>query len=152
MFAEIFSKNSSLDESSICSPAFPSRINPRLHSIPVTLGLVKKVIIDLDSWKVTCPGYVSVLVLKNCEPELSYVLLAYHDHGPGKSWKVLEFEKSPELLISFKKCPGLFWDSYMSKENFDHLLSFSRYFIMIGFQIVYNNVIIVIYISEENLN
>ena len=84
VFAKIFFKSSNLDESGICSPAFPSRIYMRLHNIPVTLDLVKKVTIDLDSSKVTRPGCILVVVVKNCEPELSDVL-AHHDHGPGKS-------------------------------------------------------------------
>ena len=36
--------------------------------------MVKKVITNLDSSKVSCPDCISVVVLKNCEPELSYIL------------------------------------------------------------------------------
>ena len=61
MFAEIFSKNSNLDDSGMYLPVFSSRINMRLHNVPVTLDLVKKVIIDLDFSKVICPWlYFSV--------------------------------------------------------------------------------------------
>ena len=61
MFAEIFSKNSNLDDSGMYLPVFSSRINMRLHNVPVTLDLVKKVIIDLDFCKVICPWlYFSV--------------------------------------------------------------------------------------------
>ena len=127
MFAEIFSMKSNLDDWGICSPAFPSRVNMRLHNIPVILDLVKKVIIDLDSSEVTCPGCISVVALKNCEPELSYVL-AHCNQVPGKSWKVLEFDKCAGLLINFKKCPGLSWNSHMRKSIFGHLLSFFKIF------------------------
>ena len=135
MFAEISFTNLNLDESGICSPSFLSRINMRLHNIPVTRDLVKEVIVDLDSIKVTWPGCIPVVAVKNCEPELLYVL-AHCNQGPGKSWKVLEFDKCPGLLINFKKYLRLSWNSYMRKSIFDHLLSFSKYFIMIGFQLV----------------
>ena len=36
--------------------------------------MVKKVITNLDSSKVSGPDCISVVVLKNCEPELSYIL------------------------------------------------------------------------------
>ena len=145
MFAEISFTNSNLDDSGICSPSFLSRINMRLHNIPVTLHLVKKVIVDLDSSKVTWPGCIPVVALKNCEPELFFYVLAHCNQGPGKSWKFLEFDKCPGLLINFKKCLRLSWNSYLRKSIFDHLLSFSKYFIMIGFQFV--SVIMLVFLS-----
>ena len=36
--------------------------------------MVKKVIINLDSSKASGPDCIPVVVLKNCEPELSYIL------------------------------------------------------------------------------
>ena len=36
--------------------------------------MVKKVILNLDSSKVSGPDCIPVVVLKNCEPELSYIL------------------------------------------------------------------------------
>ena len=36
--------------------------------------MVKKVITNLDSSKASCPDCIPVVVLKNCEPELSYIL------------------------------------------------------------------------------
>ena len=50
LFAENFSNNSNLDDSGISLPVFLSRTNLKLHCIPV-------------------------VVLKNCEPELSYILV-----------------------------------------------------------------------------
>ena len=47
--------------SGIYLPAFSSRINTTLHNIPVTLDLVKKIIIDRGFSEVTCPWlYFSV--------------------------------------------------------------------------------------------
>ena len=36
--------------------------------------MVKKVMMDFDLSKVSGPAYISVVVLKNCKPELSYIL------------------------------------------------------------------------------
>ena len=74
LFAKNFSKNSNLDDSGISLPVFPSRTNLKLHNIFVTLKMVKKVIANLDSSKASGPDCIPVVVLKNCEPELSYIL------------------------------------------------------------------------------
>ena len=58
----------------ISLPVFPSRTNLKLHNISVTLKMVKKVIMNLDSSKVSRPDCIPSVVLKNCEPELSYIL------------------------------------------------------------------------------
>ena len=52
---------------------FPSKINLKLHNITVTPTLVKKIIIDLQSSKASGPYRIPVVVLKNSEPELSYI-------------------------------------------------------------------------------
>ena len=75
LFAENFSKNSNLDDSGISLPVFPSRTNPKLHNIFVTPKMVKKVIANLDLSKASGPHCIPVVVLKNCEPELSYILV-----------------------------------------------------------------------------
>ena len=74
LFAENFSKNSNLDDSGISLPVFPSRTNLKLHNISVTPKVVKKFITNLDLLKASGPDCVPVVVLKNCEPELSYIL------------------------------------------------------------------------------
>ena len=51
LFATDFSQNSNLDDSSIPLPAFPSKTNLKLHNIPVTPNMVKKVIMNFDSSK-----------------------------------------------------------------------------------------------------
>ena len=66
--------NSNLDDSGISLPVFPSRTNLELHNISITPKMVKKVITNLDSSKVFGPDSIPVVVLKNCEPELSYIL------------------------------------------------------------------------------
>ena len=74
LFAKNFSKNSSLDDSGISLPVFPSRTNLKLHNISITRKMVNKVIMNLDSSKASGPDCNPVVVLKNCEPELSYIL------------------------------------------------------------------------------
>ena len=74
LFAKNFSKNSSLDDSGISLPVFPSRTNLKLHNISITRKMVNKVITNLDSSKASGPDCIPVVVLKNCEPELSYIL------------------------------------------------------------------------------
>ena len=74
LFPENFSKNSNLDDSGISLPVFPSRTNLKLDNISVTPKMVKKVITNLDLSKAFGPDCITVVVLKNCEPELSYIL------------------------------------------------------------------------------
>ena len=73
LFAENFSKNPNLDDSGISLPAFPSRTTLKLHNISVTPKMVKKVITNLNLSKPSGPDSITVVVLKNCEPELSYI-------------------------------------------------------------------------------
>ena len=58
----------------ISLPVFPSRTNLKLHNISATPKMVKKVIMNLDLSKASGPECIPVVVLKNCEPELSYIL------------------------------------------------------------------------------
>ena len=74
LFAKSFSKNSNLDDSGISSPVLPCRTNLKLHRISITPKMAKKVIKNLDLSKVSGPNCIPVVVLKNCEPELSYIL------------------------------------------------------------------------------
>ena len=74
LFSRHFSKNSNLDDSDISLTVFPSRTILKLHNISITSKMVKKVITNLDSSKGSGPDCISVVVLKNCEPELSYIL------------------------------------------------------------------------------
>ena len=45
----------------------------KLHNISVTPKMVKKVIMKLDSSKVSGPDCIPVVVRKNCGPEFSYI-------------------------------------------------------------------------------
>ena len=74
MFAENFSLNSNLDDSGVSLPVFPSRTDLKLHNISVTPKMVRKVVMNLDLSKASGPDCIPVVVLKNCEPELSYIL------------------------------------------------------------------------------
>ena len=74
LFAKNFSKNSNLDECGISLPVFPSRTSLKLHNTSITPKMVKKVITNFDSSKACGPDCIPVVVLKNCEPERSYIL------------------------------------------------------------------------------
>ena len=74
LFDENFSLNSNLDDSGIYLPVFPSRTNSKLHNISVTPKMVRKVVMNLDLSKASGPDCILVVVLKNCEPEVSYIL------------------------------------------------------------------------------
>ena len=63
-----------LDDSGISLPLFPSRTHLKLHNISVTPKMIKKVIMNFDLSKASSPDCIPVVVLKNCEPELSYIL------------------------------------------------------------------------------
>ena len=70
-----FSNNSNLDDSGTFLAVFPSITILKLHNISVTSKISKKVIMNLDLAKVSGPAFVPVVVLKNCEPELSHILV-----------------------------------------------------------------------------
>ena len=73
-FPENFSLSSNLDDSGVSLPVFPSRTDLKLHNISVTPKMVRKVVMNLDFSKGSGPDCIPVVVLKNCEPELSYIL------------------------------------------------------------------------------
>ena len=70
-------------------PTFSSRTNLKLHNIPVTPSLDKKVITNLDSSKVSGPDSIAVLVLKNCQSKLSYLLAKIFNMFLKESWGML---------------------------------------------------------------
>ena len=74
LFAENFSKNSNLDDSGISLPVFPFRTNKKMHNISVTSKMVKMVIMNPNLPKASGPDCIPVMVLQNCESELSYIL------------------------------------------------------------------------------
>ena len=74
LFAENVSMNSNLEDSGVSLPVFPSRTNLKLHNISVTPKMVRKVVMSLALSKASGLDCIPVVVLKNCEPELSYIL------------------------------------------------------------------------------
>ena len=105
LFAKNSFKNSNLDDSGISLPVFPSRTNLKLHNISLTPKIVKKVIMNLDSSKASGLDCIPVVVLKNCEPELSYILAKLSNNCLKEScfpdcWKV------SSVVPVFKECWG----------------------------------------------
>ena len=68
----------------------------KLHNIYVTPKVVKKVIMNLELSKVSGPDCIPVVVLNNCEPELSYILAELFN----KCLKEFLFSKLLEIFIS----------------------------------------------------
>ena len=52
--------------------------------------MVKKVIMNLDSSKASGPDCIPVVVLKNCEPELSYILAELLNMCLKESFQIVE--------------------------------------------------------------
>ena len=71
----------------------PSKTNLELNNISVTPKMVKKVIMNLHLSKVSGPDCIPVVVIKHCEPKLSYILAELFNKCLKKScfpdcWKV----------------------------------------------------------------
>ena len=56
---------------------FLSRTNLKLHNIFETPKMIEKIITILDSSKAARPDCISVMVVKNCEPERSYIIAEF---------------------------------------------------------------------------
>ena len=93
LFADNFCKNSNLVDLGISLTVFLSRTNLKSYHTSLTPKMVKKVIIIFDLSKASHPDCIPVVVLKNCEPKLSYILAELFSnclkwsHFPD-SWKV----------------------------------------------------------------
>ena len=114
MFAENFSKNSNLYDSGISLPVFPSRTNLKLHNTSVTPKMIKKVIMNLHFFNASSPDRIPVVVLNNCEPELSYILTELFNKCLKEScfpdcWNVSSvvpvFKNVGERYIAKNYCP-----------------------------------------------
>ena len=70
-------KLGSCDDSGIYLHVFPSRTNLKPHNISVTPKMVKKVTMNIDFSKASGPDCIPVVVLNNCEPELSNILALF---------------------------------------------------------------------------
>ena len=74
LFTEKFSMNSNLDDSGISLTVISFGTDLKLHNISVTPKVVKKVVMILDLSKASGTDCIPVVVLKNCELELFYIL------------------------------------------------------------------------------
>ena len=104
LFAKNFPKNSNFDDSGISLPVFSPRANLKLHNISITPMVVEKVTTNLDSSKASgpdCIPVISVVVLKNCESELSYILAELFNMCLKESC-FLDFWKASSVVLVFK--------------------------------------------------
>ena len=99
LFTKNFSKDFNLDDSGISLPVFPCRTSLKLH-ISVTPKMVKKVIANLDSTKVSGP---------DCIPELSYILAG--ESSTAKTYRPLD-------LLSFV---SKIFEKLLNNTIFDHV-------------------------------
>ena len=74
LFAQKLNNNSNLEDSGIFLPAFSSVNDLNWHDFSFSLKMVKKVIMSLGLSKASDPDRISVVILKNCEHKLSYIL------------------------------------------------------------------------------
>ena len=93
-------------------PVFPFRTNLKLHNISVTPKMVKKVIKNVDLSMASGIDCIPVMVLKNCEPELSYIPAELFNKCLQESclprcWKVLSevFKDVGERSTAKNYCP-----------------------------------------------
>ena len=106
LFAENYSKTSNLVDSGISLSVFPSRPNLKLDNISVTPKVLKKVIMNLDLLKASGPDCIPVVVLKNCKPELSYILAELFNKCLKESFiGVLVFKNVGERSTAKGCCP-----------------------------------------------
>ena len=108
LFAQNFSKNSNLDDSGISLPVFPSRTNLNLHNISVSPKMVKKVTMNLNLSKASGPDCIPVVVLKNCELELSYILAELFNKCL-KEFCFPDYWKVSSVILVFKTVGGKFY-------------------------------------------
>ena len=115
LFAENFSLNSNLDDSGVSWPVFPSRTNLKLHNISVTPKMVRKVVMNLDLSKASGPDCIPVVVIKNCEPGLSYILAELFNTNSIRQIKLLDFgvylcnSVVEDSLLQERGKPVLWW-------------------------------------------
>ena len=134
---KIFFLNFNLDDSGVSLPVFPSRTNLKLHNISVTLKMFRKVVMNLDLSKASGPDCIPVVVLKNCEPELSYILAELFNMCLKEScfpdcWKVssvvLVFKNVGERStaknyrpVSFLSVVSKVFEKFVNNRIVDHL-------------------------------
>ena len=100
LFAKIFSKNSNLDDSVISLSVSPSRAE--LYNISVTPKMVKKGIKNFDASKASGLDSIPVVVLKNCEPKMSYILAE-----PPTRFSKVRLERTSTLRVGLLEKRGV---------------------------------------------
>ena len=115
----------------------------KLHNISVISKMVKKVITNLDLSKASGPDCIPVVVLKNCEPELSYILAELFNKCLKEScfpdcWKVSlvvpVFKNAGERStaknyhpVSFLSVVSEVFEKLLNNRIFDHLEKFGLF-------------------------
>ena len=143
-----------LDDSGITLPVFPSRTNLKLHNISVT-QMVRKVVMNLDLSKASGPDCIPVVVLKNCEPELSYILAELFNKWLKECcfldcWKVSSvvpvFKNVGERptaknyhLVSLLSVVSKFIERLVNSRIVDHLGKFGFFFLISSMVLVVLN-------------
>ena len=113
------------------------RSNLKLHNISATPKMVRKVILNLDLSKASGPDCIPVVVLKNCELELSYILAELFNKCLKEScfpdcWKVLSvvpvFKSVVEMSRAKNDCPvsllsvvSKFFEKLVNNRIVDHV-------------------------------
>ena len=112
----------------------------KLHNISVTPKIVKKIIKNLDLSKASGPDCIPVVVLKNCQPERSYILAKLLNKCLKESrfpdcWKassvVPVFKNVEERSTAKNYRPVVFFFiSSMVLGLLDQLLIFSQFYLI----------------------
>ena len=103
LFAQLFSRNCSLNSSSYDLPDFPSRCNDSLCDVHITPQSVAKVISKLNSSTASGPDNIPVIVLQRCSPELSSILSKLFNKCLVES-SFPSCWKCPSVVPAFKNC------------------------------------------------
>ena len=82
----------------ISLPAFFYRSNPKLQSYLATPKFIKKIIINLDLPMVSGADCITLVVLDNCEPELSFMLAELFNIF-SSHWKVPSVVLQLRMLV-----------------------------------------------------
>ena len=113
-----------LDDAGISLPDLPYRTNLKLHNASVTLKMIKKVITNLDLSKASVFDCMLV-VLTNCDPELSYILTELFNECLEEScfpdcWKVSLVVKICRP-VSFLSVVNIISEKLVHNRIVDHL-------------------------------
>ena len=74
LFSNLFSSNSTLDDSDHAIPEFPSRTDKTIDFCDITPSKVSTIIRNLDPSKATGPDGIPIILFQKCSPELSPIL------------------------------------------------------------------------------